>query len=1143
MSTNSCVEQVEYSKHALQLMSLENSAASAIQKQESPTNGRNRKKRRMKQAQEAAENMESSSLASASPDSKSNGTLSGDAKNTQISETPPSAFNDESVEQRNGKKHKIDKTFDPGETEERDSTQGRSTRQRSRRQASLRANREKTIIEQSYSTPVPAKKQSKQSEKAKSFNKDNVPGGTGEFVEEHMIQDRDVLVGRGLKTHPGNERYRELVISYNLQMGERTKEDIAEEIADQLLNDGARFLKKVDEGRWEIQERETVIIKAERALHDLKGTKGKRKSARPVKRKAPQKSPIKRKVPQKVQDSEKLISPSSSRRKRSKPTEKENTDSTTNRQQRSTPDEPTCEEYDYKHDPNQYYVEETAYLYHNPPFPSKSTSGVKIEDLRGVPPPPPLPELPQNETCNWSHDEKSRVIIADFSVNSGNTPLVTEENSKFLFEMQERTDITVISRGLLNLDKMDPDMWHANYLKKVVGQEFYHKFRRFDRTIDKNGIETYEEKDSLFSMRFGDYVDYCEQRKTFLANKAEVSLDQQDEPTFEFEDHMGNMHSVGIATSALYMIDVDIKRLTPLLNKNFLDSFELPAVLPGGSHCMMNSVTPDAQPFMGPNFYMTPPASFTHFHQDGHGTVDSGHLCISGYNEVIMLRRLTERHKKHALWILSGKQRGGSHFDGLYSMPHGDNLGKKPPWPNTDMIKECEEKGYCPSVFTLTPGDLVHINKGRLHAFRKMSTSKLREADCHAEIRRKVIEERKMDGQENLCISVAWDWMYRGVTPEGINREVSTVLEASVLNRRNGVSSLAIPELSLLQMAKSVPAKTLSSREGISFLDALQKNTCLEEKKKKSVYEATKKEICKGIYPALCVVVGQHVRALNVEESTSMERGKHLTISKIPDTQENPQTCPLDPYGDSDFQCKFCSKELCNVYFHCDGCERLLSKDFNICGDCYFAKKFRCTVTMHPTETKRHATLQHTGNPQFNRASRCVCKNGPQCKHCGFCLGCSCRCHTYFTVRTRLCNAVDETKLWQSVKDTADVKSRMQSITAEGGTGLIDITDEPTKHLCNRLKGAGDEEWLSVETNVGTKPNEENGQSLPNGIKQEEKDNHESVNGKTAEETKPYENSDNLLLTSTKIEQVSEDEACNNQDESRASTTKNEILV
>lgn len=37
-----------------------------------------------------------------------------------------------------------------------------------------------------------------------------------------------------------------------------------------------------------------------------------------------------------------------------------------------------------------------------------------------------------------------------------------------------------------------------------------------------------------------------------------------------------------------------------------------------------------ARPFMGPNMYLTPPGSFTSFHQDGFGTVDSGHTCISG---------------------------------------------------------------------------------------------------------------------------------------------------------------------------------------------------------------------------------------------------------------------------------------------------------------------------------------------------------------------------------------------------------------------------------------------------------------------------------------------------------------------------------
>jgi len=249
----------------------------------------------------------------------------------------------------------------------------------------------------------------------------------------------------------------------------------------------------------------------------------------------------------------------------------------------------TFEEYTYKPDSNEFYVEETAHIYHNPPFPSEWTNGVTIEDLRPIPLPPPLPSFPKSGSCQWSFDDSSRVLIADFSVgkNNGGQSVMTLEDSKFLFEMHERDDITVISRGLLNMSKVDPSLWSLEYLRKCVGREFYHKFRRFDRIVDENGIETYTEKDTLYSMRFEDYVQYCERRESHLKEgRADV-----EEPTFTFEDHLGKTHILGVWSSALYMIDVDIKRLTPLLNENFLNSFELPAVLPGGSHCMMNSVS------------------------------------------------------------------------------------------------------------------------------------------------------------------------------------------------------------------------------------------------------------------------------------------------------------------------------------------------------------------------------------------------------------------------------------------------------------------------------------------------------------------------------------------------------------------------
>lgn len=81
--------------------------------------------------------------------------------------------------------------------------------------------------------------------------------------------------------------------------------------------------------------------------------------------------------------------------------------------------------------------------------------------------------------------------------------------------------------------------------------------------------------------------------------------------------------------------------------------------------------------------YITPPAAFTHFHQDGFGTVDSGHLCLTGYNEVVMLRRLPEEHKRNAANIL----KSADLRDALYDEPHSD--GEKPSWPDHDMIEEC----------------------------------------------------------------------------------------------------------------------------------------------------------------------------------------------------------------------------------------------------------------------------------------------------------------------------------------------------------------------------------------------------------------------------------------------------------------------
>ena len=194
---------------------------------------------------------------------------------------------------------------------------------------------------------------------------------------------------------------------------------------------------------------------------------------------------------------------------------------------------------------------------------------------------------------------------------------------------------------------------------------------------------------------------------------------------------------------------------------------------------------------------------------------------------------------------------------------------------------------------------------------------------------------------EALCISVAWDWTYRGITAEAVNREASAMLECAALNREHSTQSLAIPETSLLHTAKALLARVKHSDKSDD-----------EEHWPMLLYEVQSaengssppslslgpdpKEILKGILPSLQHLVRRHKDA--VDKASGVVTGKvrdgpRLSIAQQPDSWENPQYFSVDPYGD-DFFCKLCSDELSNVYMHCEGCEKILNKDFNICVRC-----------------------------------------------------------------------------------------------------------------------------------------------------------------------------------------------------------------
>ena len=367
-------------------------------------------------------------------------------------------------------------------------------------------------------------------------------------------------------------------------------------------------------------------------------------------------------------------------------------------------------------------------------------------------------------------------------------------------------------------------------------------------------------------------------------------------------------------------------------------------------------------------------------HQDGHGTVDSGHLVIAGYNEVIMLRRLPERHKQHAM-------RDMGNYDAIYKLPHGDSCdghqGERPAWPSKSDVQRWQDMNYCPSVFILRPGQHVHINKGRIHAFRKVTLDSLREADCHFDLRAELLKSEDLKGASPNCISVAWDWMFTGSDAAGINREVTCTMESASLCRQNNVETLAVPHFSLLCLASRL---AVERKDWLPFL-----GTPTEEQ---AEGKPSSDDLCRGILPSLRHIIHSEKERTNGEDFKRSSK-------RMADMDYNSNKTTVDPRG-NDYNCKTCGSELANLYFHCMGCENHLSMDFNICALCHEEKHFKNTIFMNKIKQDRSALINHTGNMTMGRhGRRCPCKKGRSCEYCTLCTGCSCTCHQSFEVRFR----------------------------------------------------------------------------------------------------------------------------------------------
>ena len=141
--------------------------------------------------------------------------------------------------------------------------------------------------------------------------------------------------------------------------------------------------------------------------------------------------------------------------------------------------------------------------------------------------------------------------------------------------------------------------------------------------------------------------------------------------------------------------------------------------------------------------------------------------------------------------------------------------------------------------------------------------------------------------------------MFKGVTDEGINREVSSTLECARLNREHRLQSLAIPETSLLFLAKEkITTHQLEAK--INASNPRFKMNIPRRQRKSERSEPDAKTVLRGILPSLEYLVGRSQALVKFsqtweQKTKSAKHSWRVSIDSKPNAWQNPLTFPLDP--------------------------------------------------------------------------------------------------------------------------------------------------------------------------------------------------------------------------------------------------------
>ena len=74
------------------------------------------------------------------------------------------------------------------------------------------------------------------------------------------------------------------------------------------------------------------------------------------------------------------------------------------------------------------------------------------------------------------------MLKADHSLNKSSPFVMDEDDEKFMLQMMERDDITVISGGFVDGKQLDRDIWTMEAVGGMMIGDIYHSIKKLEST-------------------------------------------------------------------------------------------------------------------------------------------------------------------------------------------------------------------------------------------------------------------------------------------------------------------------------------------------------------------------------------------------------------------------------------------------------------------------------------------------------------------------------------------------------------------------------------------------------------------------------------------------------------------------------------